>query len=93
MRKLRKRDPFGVLMHWIMTVKDHVTGLVYLTALRPSQGRGKNVLPINSREIFGILGFPRIFHTDYGKEFTAKVVIRFLRQMNPNILTVTGRSC
>jgi hypothetical protein len=31
MCKLRKRDPFGVLMHWIMTVK--ATWLVYLTAL------------------------------------------------------------
>jgi hypothetical protein len=33
MSKLRKRDPFGVLMRWIMTVKDHATGLtsVYAT--------------------------------------------------------------
>ena len=31
--KLRKRDPFGVLMRWIMTVKDHATGLTYICAL------------------------------------------------------------
>jgi hypothetical protein len=28
--KLRKRDPFGVLMRWILTLKDHATALVYL---------------------------------------------------------------
>jgi hypothetical protein len=33
MRKLRKRNPFDVLVWWMMTVKDHATGLVYLTAL------------------------------------------------------------
>jgi transposase InsO family protein len=32
-----------------------------------------------------------IFHTDNGKEFTAKVVLEFLRDLNPNILTVTDR--
>jgi hypothetical protein len=32
-RKLRKRDPFGVLMRWVMTLKDHATGFVYLCAL------------------------------------------------------------
>jgi hypothetical protein len=31
--KLRKRDPFGVLMHWILTLKDHATALVYLRSL------------------------------------------------------------
>jgi hypothetical protein len=43
------------------------------------------------QEISGVLGFPRIFHTDNGKEFTAKLVLQFLRMMNPNILAVTGR--
>ncbi len=31
--KLRKRGPFGVLMHWILTLNDHATALVYLCAL------------------------------------------------------------
>jgi hypothetical protein len=31
--KLRKRDPFGMLMYWILTLKDHATALVYLCAL------------------------------------------------------------
>jgi len=34
---------------------------------------------------------PKIFHTDNGKEFTAKVVLKALREMNLHIFTVTGR--
>jgi len=37
------------------------------------------------------MGYPKIFHTDNGKEFTAKQIIRFLQHLNPNILTVTGQ--
>jgi len=89
MRKLRKRDPFGILMRWIMTVKDHATGLVYLTALPRKRAE---CVAYKLQEIFGVIGFPRIFHTDNGKEFTAKVVLQILRMLNPNILTVTGRA-
>jgi hypothetical protein len=39
------------------------------------------------------LGYPKIFHTDNGKEFTRKVVFEFLCDINPNILMVTGRPC
>jgi len=38
-----------------------------------------------------VIGYPKIFHTDNGKEFTAKVVLEFLCSMNPNILRVNGR--
>jgi len=33
MRTMRKRDVYGNMQRWIMTVKDHSTGLVYLAAL------------------------------------------------------------
>jgi hypothetical protein len=33
MRTMRKRDVYGQMQRWIMTVKDHSTGLVYLCAL------------------------------------------------------------
>ena len=33
MRTIRRRDVYGNMMHWIMTVKDHSTGLIYLVAL------------------------------------------------------------
>ncbi len=32
-----------------------------------------------------------IFHTDNGKGFTAKVVLEFFQDLNPNILAVTVR--
>ncbi len=86
--KLRKRDPFGVLMRWILTLKDHATSLVYLCALPRKRA---NLIAYKLQEIFGIIGYPLIFHTDNGKEFTAKVVLEFLQDLNPNILAVTGR--
>ena len=36
------------------------------------------------------IGYPKKFHADNGKEFTAKCVLQLLRNLNPNILTVTG---
>jgi IS30 family transposase len=86
--KLRKRDPFGVLMHWILTLKDHATSLVYLCTLPRKRA---NLIAYKLQEIFGTIEYPMIFHTDNGKEFTAKVVLEFLCDLNPNILTVTGR--
>jgi hypothetical protein len=86
--KLRKRNLFGVLMHWILHLKDHAKALVYLCALPRKRA---NLIAYKLQEIFGIIGYPMIFHTDNGKEFTAKVVLEFLWDLNPNILTVTGR--
>jgi hypothetical protein len=45
------------------------------------------------QEIFCIIGYPKIFHTDNGKEFTAKIVLQFLCHLNPNILTVACQPC
>jgi hypothetical protein len=73
--KLRKRDPFGVLMCWILTLKDHVTALVYLCALPRKRA---NLIAYKLQEISGIIGYPMIFHTNNKKEFTAKVVLEFL---------------
>ncbi len=72
---LQKRDPFGVLMRWILTLKDHATSLVYLCTLPRKR---VNLIAYKLQEIFGIIGYPMIFHTDSGKEFTAKVVLEFL---------------
>ncbi len=75
-------------MRWILTLKYHATSLVYLCALPRKRA---NLITYKLQEIFGIIGYPMIFHTDNGKEFTAKVVLEFLRDLNPNILAVTGR--
>jgi transposase InsO family protein len=88
MTKLRKKNPYGVLMRWIVTVKDHSTGLVHLSAIprkRPS------FVAHELEKVFGFIGYPSIFHTDNGKEFTGVAILKLLRQMNPNILSVTGR--
>jgi hypothetical protein len=86
--KLRKRELFGVLMRWILTLKDHATALVYLCALPRKR---VNLIVYKLQDIFGIIGYPIIFHTNNGKEFTAKVVLELLWDLNPNILMVTGR--
>ncbi len=72
MRKLLKRDPYGILMWWIMTVKGHATSLVYLTAL---QRKRVECVAYKLQEIFGVICFPRIFHTDNGKDF--RLCLRF----------------
>ncbi len=87
-RRLRKRDPFGVLMRWVMTLKDHATGLTFICALPRKQA---HLVAYKLQEIFGVIGYPKIFHTDNGKEFTAKCVLELLRNFNPNIISVTGR--
>ena len=87
-RKLRKHDPFGVLMRWVLTIKDHATGLMYLCALPRKR---PDLIAYKLQEIFGLIGYPKIFHTDNEKEFTTKSILKFLRHLNPNVLTVTGR--
>jgi hypothetical protein len=75
-------------MRWVMTLKDHATGLTYCCALPRKR---PNLVAYKLQEIFGVIGYPKIFHTDNGKEFTAKLIIKMLRELNPNILAVTGR--
>jgi hypothetical protein len=76
-------------MRWVMTLKDHASGLTYICALPRKR---PNLVAYKLQEIFGLIGYPKNFHTDNGKEFTAKLIIEFLCQLNPNILAVTGRS-
>ncbi len=60
MRIMRKKDVYGVMQHWIMTIKDHSTGLVYLAALPRKTG----MFVANKLEkYFGFVGYPHIFHT------------------------------
>jgi hypothetical protein len=43
------------------------------------------------QEIFGVIGYSKIMHSDNGKEFKAKVLLELLCKFNPNILSVYGR--
>ncbi len=60
MRTMRKKDLYGVMQHWIMTVKDHSTGLVYLTAL---PRKTAVFVAAKLEKYFGFVGYPHIFHT------------------------------
>jgi hypothetical protein len=79
---------YNLVMRWIVTVKDHFTGLVALSAV--PRKRPKFVAHELS-SLFGVIGFPFIFHTDNGKEFTANAIVQSLKQLCPAVTTVTGR--
>jgi hypothetical protein len=60
MRTMQKMEVYGVMQHWIMTIKDHSTGLVYLAVLP----RKTAEFVVNELEkYFGFVGYRHIFHT------------------------------
>jgi hypothetical protein len=60
MRTLRRRDVYGRMMRWIMTVRDHSTGLIYLVALLRKMAK---YVAAELENYFGFVGYPNIFHT------------------------------
>ncbi len=60
MRTIRKRDVYGQMQRWIMTVKDHSTGLVYLCELPWKKAM---FVAAELEKFFGFVGYPEIFHT------------------------------
>jgi hypothetical protein len=60
MRTIRRRDVYGKMMRWIMTVKDHSTGLIYLVALPRKMAK---YVAAELEKYFGFVGYPAIFHT------------------------------
>ncbi len=60
MRTMRKRDVYGQMQRWIMTVKDHLTGLVYLCALPRKKAK---FVAAKLEKFFRFVGYPEIFHT------------------------------
>jgi hypothetical protein len=51
---MRKRDPFGVLMRWIvLTVKDHSTGFIYVSAM---PCKTAHFVAHRLQELFGLIG-------------------------------------
>jgi hypothetical protein len=59
MQTLRRRDVYGRMMRWIMTVKDHSTGLIYLVALPWKMAK---YVAAELENYFGFVGYPNIFH-------------------------------
>lgn len=87
MRKMQRKDIYGVMQRWIMTIKDHSTGLMFCIAL---PNKRADFVAHELEKYFGLVGYPHIFHTDNGKEFTASVVADLLKVNNPNCAIVTG---
>jgi hypothetical protein len=59
MQTMRKRDVYGQMQRWIMTVKDHSTGLVYFCALPRKMDA---FVAAELEKFFGFVGYPEIFH-------------------------------
>jgi hypothetical protein len=60
MRTMRKRGIYGQMQRWIITMKDHSTGLVYLCALPQKKAV---FVAAKLEKFFGFVGYPEIFHT------------------------------
>jgi hypothetical protein len=60
MQMMRKRDVYGQMQRWIMTVKEHSTGLVYLCALPRKRAA---FVAVELEKFFGLVGYLEIFHT------------------------------
>lgn len=83
-----QKDVYGIEMKWLLVLKDHFTKF---TMLRPIARKEAKLVAHELSFMFGVLGYPLIFQTDNGKEFTADVVLKLVRQWNPSCKTVTGR--
>jgi hypothetical protein len=57
---MRKRDVYGQMQCWIMTLKDHSTSLVYLCVLPWKKAK---FVAAELEKFFGFVGYPEIFHT------------------------------
>jgi len=78
----------GVLMKWIIALKDHFTKIVYLI---PSPSKEAHIVAAELNHICGFMGYPLVYHTDNGGEVSGKDVVEVMRALNPTVLTVTGR--
>jgi hypothetical protein len=58
---MQKKDVYGQMQHWIMTVKNHLTGLVYLCALLRKKA---DFVAAELEKFFGLVGYPAIVHSD-----------------------------
>jgi hypothetical protein len=82
-----REDINGVLMHYVLVIKDHFTKMIWL---RPIQRKKAKYVAHALELLFSDIGWPLIFHTDNGNEFVAQVVEDMLAK-EPLVCTVTGR--
>jgi len=87
MRKKTKTNIYGVIQQLITTLKDHATSLTYMTSIPRKKAK---YVAHELDHIFGLIGYPNIFHTDNGKGFIAMTILQLLKELNPNIITIHG---
>ena len=83
-----KRNSHGVEMKWLLVLKDHFTKY---TMLRPLPKKEAKMVAEELAYMFAAIGYPLVFQTDNGSEFTADVVLKMVREWNSSCKTVTGR--
>jgi hypothetical protein len=65
MRSNPQSDVFGTEMKWIVTCKDHFTGFTGIFAIPKKEA---TFFVHRLGQFFAIIGYPKLFHTDNGKE-------------------------
>jgi hypothetical protein len=78
---------FGVVMMYIVVIKDHFSGFVMADCIPRKRA---NYVAHIFNNYFSVVGYPSIFHTNNGEEFTAKSILDLLRSQSPHTTTVTG---
>lgn len=73
MQKKRRWNIHRVMQCWIMTLKDHAKGIMYVKSL-PKKKPKYDAHELDL--IFGFIGYPTIFHNDKEKEFVTNVVFK-----------------
>jgi hypothetical protein len=71
----RRQTIYGIVMRYIVVMKDHFSGFA-MTDCIPRKCANFVAHVIN--HFFSIIGYPSIFHTENGKEFTAKCILDLL---------------
>jgi hypothetical protein len=84
----KRRDHNGVLMSYLLVVKDHFTQFVWT---KPLPRKEPKCIAMELEHFFSFFGYPQIFHTDNGPEFIAQLVFEALKEIDPNMFSVLGR--
>ena len=81
-------DVHGVEIKYILSCKDHFTQFVMLSAVPPKR---TTAIAHHLSVMFGVIGYPSIYHTDNGLELCGNAVIEMIMKHNPHITTCQGR--
>jgi transposase InsO family protein len=76
------------MMQYVVVCKDHLTGFVAAACIPRKRA---SFVAFVLQDIFSLVGYPSIFHTDNGKEFMGEAVVQLLQDNAPSCVTVTGR--